>query len=267
MLAGLALSIVFWSRLAKHDGRLLPVYVGAVLGAFFGAKLCYFLAEGWMKIGSEGYWLDLATGKTLLGALLGGYAGVECAKKAVGYEQPTGDWFALHRWGVQPDIMSFAKGITSGYLPLSGIIISDEIREAIFSAPPKERWMHAYTYSGHPTCCAVAVKNIEILEREGLVENAKLMGQRLLAGLQSLSELPIVGDVRGSGLMCAVEFVADRETKAPAGIGGKVQQACLDRGLVTRVNGDILMFAPPLVINAAEVDKILGIVHEVVGSL
>ena len=95
MLAGLALSILFWARLAKRDGRLLPVYVGAVLGAFFGAKLCYFLAEGWLKIGRQGFWLDFATGKTILGALLGGYLGVEGAKRAVGYKQATGDMFAL----------------------------------------------------------------------------------------------------------------------------------------------------------------------------
>ena len=95
MLAGLALSIVFWSRLARRDGRLLPVYAGAVLGAFFGAKLGYFVAEGWMKIGSDGFWLDLATGKTILGAMLGGYLGVEGVKMAVGYQEATGDWFAL----------------------------------------------------------------------------------------------------------------------------------------------------------------------------
>ena len=95
MLAGLAVSVFVWSRLARRDGRLLPVYVGAVLGAFFGAKICYFAAEGWMRIGNDGFWLDLATGKTILGAMLGGYLGVEAAKKAVGYQQPTGDSFAL----------------------------------------------------------------------------------------------------------------------------------------------------------------------------
>ena len=176
----------------------------------------------------------------------------------------TGDWFALRRWGVQPDIMSFAKGITSGYLPLGGIQISDEIREAILSAPPEERWMHAYTYSGHATCCAVALKNLEILEREGLVENAARMGRRLLNGLQSMLEFPSVGEARGLGLMAAVEFVADRETKTPAGIGNKVRQACLERGLFTRIKGDILMLAPPLVINEAEVDQIIEIVREAI---
>ncbi|MCA9993097.1 MAG: aspartate aminotransferase family protein, partial [Anaerolineales bacterium] len=84
----------------------------------------------------------------------------------------TGDWFALNRWGVQPDILSFAKGITSGYLPLGGIQVSDTIRDVILSAPPAERWMHAYTYSGHPTCCAVALANLDILAQEALPAQA-----------------------------------------------------------------------------------------------
>jgi adenosylmethionine-8-amino-7-oxononanoate aminotransferase len=173
----------------------------------------------------------------------------------------TGDWFALNRWKVQPDIMSFAKGITSGYVPLGGIQISDEIRDVIMSAPAGERWMHAYTYSGHPTCCAVALKNLEILERERLAERAQQMGRRLLNGLQSLLEYPQVGEVRGLGLMCAIEF-ADRESKAPAGIGGKIHQAVLERGLFTRVVGDILVLAPPLIINETEVDQIVTIIRE-----
>jgi adenosylmethionine-8-amino-7-oxononanoate aminotransferase len=174
----------------------------------------------------------------------------------------TGEWFALGRWGVQPDMMSFAKGITSGYLPLGGIQISDEIRDVIMTAEYGQRWTHAYTYSGHPTCCAVGLKNLEILEREGLAERAKQRGRRLLAGLQSLREFPKVGDVRGLGLMCAVEFVADKESKAPANLGGKVRQACLERGLFTRTIGDILAFAPPLVISEDEVDQIITIVRE-----
>jgi len=175
----------------------------------------------------------------------------------------TGRWFGLHHWGVQPDIMSFAKGVTSGYLPLGGIQISDAIREVILSAPPNERWMHAFTYSGHPTCCAVALKNIEILQRLNLVENAARQGARLLAGLEALQELPLVGEVRGLGLMCGVELVADRETKAPAGIGEAVRRGCQERGLFTRMKGDILIIAPPLIITAAEVDEIIQIVREV----
>jgi putrescine aminotransferase len=175
----------------------------------------------------------------------------------------TGDWFALNRWGVEPDIMSFAKGITSGYQPLGGIQISDKIREVIMNAPANERWMHAYTYSGHPTCCAVANKNLEILQRLDVAGNARVQGQRLLEGLQALeAEFDVIGDTRGMGLMAAIEF-ADRETKQPAQIGEKVRKACLDRGLFTRVIGtDILAFAPPLIITAEEIDLILQIVGE-----
>jgi adenosylmethionine-8-amino-7-oxononanoate aminotransferase len=177
----------------------------------------------------------------------------------------TGKWFALPHWGVEPDVMSFAKGITSGYLPLGGIQISDEVREVIMSAEPGQRWMHAYTYSGHPTCCAVALKNLEIMERENLAARAEQMGRRLLNGLAGLAEeFEQIGHVRGLGLMAAIEFVADRESKAPANLGGKIQQACKERGLFTRVVGDILVFAPPLIISEAEVDQLVGIVGEAI---
>jgi adenosylmethionine-8-amino-7-oxononanoate aminotransferase len=173
----------------------------------------------------------------------------------------TGEWFGLNRWGIQPDIMSFAKGITSGYLPLGGIQISDRIRAAIESAPLNERWMHAYTYSGHPTCCAVALANLAILEKEKLVQNAAQMGKRLLDGLKALQEeFEVIGDVRGLGLMAAIEFTSDRATKAPANLGEKVRRAAVERGLFTRAMGDNFMFSPPLSITAAEVDKILEIV-------
>jgi putrescine aminotransferase len=123
--------------------------------------------------------------------------------------------------------------------------------------------LHAYTYSGHPTCCAVALKNLEILERDNLVDNAAQMGQRLMAGLHRLQgEFECIGNVRGLGLMCAIEFVADRETKEPAGIGGKVQQACVERGLFTRIVGDSLLFAPPLVVSADEIDLLVQIAGE-----
>jgi adenosylmethionine-8-amino-7-oxononanoate aminotransferase len=180
----------------------------------------------------------------------------------------TGDWFGLNRWGVQPDIMSFAKGITSGYLPLGGIQVSDKIREVIMNAPANERWMHAYTYSGHPTCCAVANKNLDLLLRLDLAANAKTQGQRLLAGLQALeAEFEIVGDVRGLGLMAAIEF-ADPQTKQPAQIGEKVRQACMQRGLYTRLIGsDILAFAPPLIMSAEEVDLMLQIVGEALAEV
>ncbi len=180
----------------------------------------------------------------------------------------TGEWFGLNRWGVQPDIMSFAKGITSGHLPLGGIQIHDKIRDVIMNAPANERWMHAYTYSGHPTCCAVALANIAILENEGLVGNAGAMGTRLLEGLKALqAEFEVIGDVRGIGLMAAIEFTSDRATKAPANLGEKVRAASLERGLWTRVLGDVYMFSPPLNINAEQIDTVLNIVGESIAEV
>jgi adenosylmethionine-8-amino-7-oxononanoate aminotransferase len=176
----------------------------------------------------------------------------------------TGEWFGLNRYGVQPDIMAFAKGVTSGYVPLGGIQISDDVRETIMTADLENRWMHAYTYSGHPTCCAVAVKNIEILERENAPARAAARGEQLLTGLKALADHPKVGDVRGLGLMAALEFVADKETKKPANMGAKVQAACIERGLLVRAIGDTLAFSPPLIISQDEVNQMLDIVRDAI---
>ncbi len=188
----------------------------------------------------------------------------------------TGRWFALHHWGVKPDLVSFAKGVTSAYLPLGGVMMSREIHETILEAPAAERFMHAATYSAHPTCCAVALRNLDILERENLIERAVAMGQRLLHGLQSLRELPVVGDVRGLGLMCGVELVEDKATKAPAlGLGARVLSEAKKRGLVTRIRvgqggdypiGDTILLAPPLVVTEEQVDRIVAILHESIAA-
>jgi adenosylmethionine-8-amino-7-oxononanoate aminotransferase len=173
----------------------------------------------------------------------------------------TGHWFALTRWGVEPDILAFAKGITSGYVPLGGIMVSREIQEAILTAPYADRWMHAYTYSGHPTCCAVGLKNLEILEKEDLVRRAGEMGARLLNGLATLTDFRAVGEVRGLGLMAAVELVADRETKAafPAEqkVLARIKAELEARGVFTRNVRDVLCFSPALVITEAQVDRLV----------
>jgi len=178
----------------------------------------------------------------------------------------TGRWFALEHYGIEPDIVQFAKGITSGYVPLGGIGVSDRIKEAIDSVSVDRRWMHAYTYSGHPTCCAVALANIGIIEREGLVQRAEVLGARLLSGLQSLLEIECVGDVRGKGLMAAVELVADQATKEPfpaeAGVGQKVFNELVKRGVYTRFLGDQILFAPPLVTTEEQIDRIVQALRE-----
>jgi len=180
----------------------------------------------------------------------------------------TGTWFGLEHWGVEPDIMQFAKGITSGYVPLGGIGVSDKIKAAIDTTPPDQRWMHAYTYSGHPTCCAVALANLKIIEEEGLVQRAAEMGNRLLEGLHTLDDMLGVGEVRGLGMMAAVELVADKATKqefpSAAKVGAQVQREMNQRGLYTRARGDVICLAPPLVTTAAQIDRIVEIVREAI---
>ncbi len=183
----------------------------------------------------------------------------------------TGRWFGLEHYGIEPDIMQFAKGITSGYVPLGGIGISDTIREVINGVPPGKRWMHAFTYSGHPTCCAVALRNLDILESEHLVERAAVAGARLLEKLRGLQSLDGVGNVRGLGLMAAVEVVADKATKqlfpAAAGLTQKLTDALLDRGLYTRVALDCICLAPPLMTSDAIIDRIVDTVRETIPAV
>jgi adenosylmethionine-8-amino-7-oxononanoate aminotransferase len=183
----------------------------------------------------------------------------------------TGRWFAMGHWGVDPDIVSFAKGVTSGYLPLGGIILSKRVHDAILAAPMDRRYMHAATYSGHPVCCAVGLRNVQIIEDEGLVERSATMGKRLFGALEELYNLPEVGEVRGLGLMCGIELVADKSTKAPAlGLGVKVSREAMARGLLVRarpgsadpVMGDTLCLSPPLSTPVEILDRIPQILRE-----
>jgi adenosylmethionine-8-amino-7-oxononanoate aminotransferase len=183
----------------------------------------------------------------------------------------TGTWFGLEHWGVEPDIMQFAKGITSGYIPLGGIGVSDTIKRAINTTPPDKRWMHAFTYSGHPTCCAVALVNIRIIDEEGLVERAAEMGNRLLEKLHTLEESEHVGNVRGLGLMAGVELVKDKTTKQPFPasdkVGPRLHQEMAQRGLYTRVSGDTICLAPPLITTADQIDRIADIVRDSISTV
>ncbi|HEU5319356.1 MAG TPA: aminotransferase class III-fold pyridoxal phosphate-dependent enzyme, partial [Methylomirabilota bacterium] len=194
----------------------------------------------------------------------------------------TGRWFALSHWNVLPDIVSFAKGVSSGYLPLGGMMVSREIKDVMESVAPEDRWMHAYTYSAHPTCCAVGVKNLEIMTRERLWENAARMGDRLYAGLRSaFGDHPHAGDIRGGkGLLAAVELVEDRASQAnfapDAKVGPRVQAEMMKRGVVTRVRpvvgphpapGDSVFFAPPLVVTEAQVDRLVSAARDAVKAV
>jgi putrescine---pyruvate transaminase len=172
----------------------------------------------------------------------------------------TGRWFAMQHWGVDPDMLIFAKGVTSGYVPLSGVMITRGIHETLKGL--KGILPHGFTYSGHPVACAVALENLRLIEEEGLVARAAESGRRLLSRLQDLRAHEIVGDVRGLGLVAAVEFVRDRATKAPfdpsAGVARRVWLAALEQGVIFRpLPGDVLAMCPPLVISDEQIDTVV----------
>ena len=176
----------------------------------------------------------------------------------------TGKMFALEHWDVQPDIVQFAKAITSGYFPFGGIGVSDAIADAMDAS--SEPFMHAYTYSAHPIGSAIACAMIELIEREDFPGQAVSKGQRLMDNLTSaLGEHPHVGEIRGLGLLCGVEYVKDRDTKEafdPADkIGDKILSAAIARGLFSRVRGDVFCIAPPIVIEDSEIDRLAAILR------
>jgi adenosylmethionine-8-amino-7-oxononanoate aminotransferase len=178
----------------------------------------------------------------------------------------TGEWFGISRYGIEPDMVTFAKGLTSGYFPLGGVGMKDAIAAAIDSAADAQKWMQAFTYSGHPVGCAVALANLDIIEREGLAARARELGGLLLRSLATLSAHRHVGDVRGLGLMAAVELVADKASKAefPAAerAGPRVHEATQERGMFTRLRGDVYNLAPPLVTSEAQIERIVQILGE-----
>ena len=183
----------------------------------------------------------------------------------------TGKWFGLEHYGVEPDIMQFAKGIRSGYVPLGGIGVSDRVKEVINSVAPGKRWMHAYTYSGHPTCCAVALKNIEILETERLVDRAARAGAHLAEKLRTLESLDSIGHVRAQGLIAAVEVVADKATKQyfppELGLSQRLMDALLENGLCTRAVMDCICLSPPLMIEDELIDRMVEIIRTTIPNV
>jgi adenosylmethionine-8-amino-7-oxononanoate aminotransferase len=183
----------------------------------------------------------------------------------------TGRWFGLERYGVEPDILAFAKGITSGYIPLGGIGLSNRVQQVLEKAPADKRWMHAFTYSAHPVSCAVGLETIAVYERENLVAAAAEKGKKLLQGVRQLASLDKVGDVRGMGMLAGLELVEDKATKKafdPARkMGEKLHKECCSRGLFSRIRGDIYLLAPPFVTKDSDIDRIVNILGDSVRAL
>ena len=172
----------------------------------------------------------------------------------------TGKMFALEHWGVVPDIMTVAKGISSSYLPLAATVVSEDIAN-VFAG--KDNYLrHVFTSSGHPVSAAAALKNIEIIEEDNLVKNAAKVGKYFKESLLDLkSKQTLIGDVRGLGLLLSVELVSDSVTKKgfpkEFKIGDRLNGKFRENGLILRVGGEILNLGPPLCITELEVDEII----------
>jgi adenosylmethionine-8-amino-7-oxononanoate aminotransferase len=181
----------------------------------------------------------------------------------------TGKWFACEHWNVVPDIITLGKGFTGGYIPLGAAVTTPKIADE-FRKGPGHELRSGSTYGGHTVACAATLANINIIEREKLVEHAAEIGLYLKNELEKLYQYPIVGDVRGIGLLLAVELMADRATKkkldAKLGVGSWIRDWFYEHGVILRNNGDILVLAPALIVSREEVDLILRLFNEAIAA-
>ena len=178
-----------------------------------------------------------------------------------------GHWFASEDvFGFQPDIITTAKGLTSGYLPLGAVLFSEEIHRTIASPDPSRVFAHGFTYSGHPVCCVAALENIRIMEEEDVLGRVRANGPYLRRRLDELRELPTVGDVRGLQFMMCVESVEDKATKRPfpdeVNIGKRIADACQERGLIVRPILNLNVMSPPLIMDREQIDFCVDTLRE-----
>jgi L-2,4-diaminobutyrate transaminase len=222
-----------------------------------------FIAEPVMGTGGlipppEGYWEEVQ-------AVLARHDVLLIADEVVTGFGRLGTWFGCERYGMRPDLITVAKGLTSAYLPLSGVLVSDRVWQGLEEGGRQLGVLgHGWTYSAHPTCAAAALANLEIIERENLLANVRGVGPYLLAAMQdAVAGHPLVGEVRGAGLLLAIELVADKAARRffdpPGKVGAAVAAAMLERGVIARAmpHGDIVGFAPPLTLTRDEADRIV----------
>ena len=200
-----------------------------------------------------------------MGALMRDYEIKYIADEVVTSFGRLGHFFASEDvFGMVPDVITTAKGLTSGYQPLSATIISDDIHEVI--SGEGAMFLHGMTYSGHPAASAAGLANIALMENEGIPQRVQTTGKQFENNLRGLADLELVGEVRGSHFMMGIELVKDKEKKTPFEpedqIGLKIARACQDRGLIARPLGNILILSPTLIMNEQQIDKIEAILRE-----
>ncbi|MCA1939435.1 MAG: aspartate aminotransferase family protein [Caenispirillum bisanense] len=246
----------FAKRCAADLDALIQREGPETVAAFIGEPV---LGTGGIVPPPEGYWDEIQKVLRKHDVLL-------IADEVVTAFGRTGQYFGSDTYGITPDLMTIAKGVSSGYLPLSGVIVSEKVWQVLEDGSDQMGPIgHGWTYSAHPVCAAAANANLDIVDGEDLTGNARDTGAYLQQRLhETFDGHPLVGEVRGVGLMAALEFVADREKKQrfdPAQkVGPRVSAACLANGMMARAmpHGDILGFAPPLVITRDEVDTVVA---------
>ncbi len=177
----------------------------------------------------------------------------------------TGKWFGSDYFNLDPDFVIVAKGLSSGYLPIAGVIVSDTIASVLIEQGGE--FVHGFTYSGHPVCCAVATENIRILRREKIIETVdQTIGPYFQHRLRQLQDHPLVGEIRGVGLIAGIELVKDKTSKKRYAESMKVGIQCREisirRGLVMRAVGDTMVLSPPLIISHSEIDDMVKIISD-----
>lgn len=174
-----------------------------------------------------------------------------------------GHWFGGHRYGAVADIMTVAKGLTSAYIPMGAAVASNRVHEAFVDPEGSIELMHGYTYSGHPAASTAGLKVIEIIEREGLVDHSRHTGRYLQEQVRTLASLPAVAEVRGEGMLAAVEVAAE----SPEPLVAEAQRRIQSAGVLVRAQADHLGIYPPFTFTAADVDRVVEIVGTVLGEL
>lgn len=241
----------FARRLAEELDAVIEAEGPDTVGAFIGEPL---MGAGGVIPPPEGYWQAVQPVLRHHDVLL-------IADEVVCGFGRLGTPFGSHRYGIEPDLMTVAKGITSGYFPVSAAVVSQRLWEVLASASPaRGPFGHGHTTSLHPVGAVAALANIDIIERENLVDRAARLGSSFRRRLrEAVADHPLVGEVRGDGLIAAVELVADRETRAPFPaedkVGLRLHKLLLEEGLICRALGDALAFSPPLVIEEAELEE------------
>jgi adenosylmethionine-8-amino-7-oxononanoate aminotransferase len=222
---------------------------------------------GGALVAPDGYWQGVREICDRYGILL-------CADEVITGFGRTGEWFGSTRYDIQPDLMTSAKGLSSAYASIGALIASDRVMEPFLDG--SATYTHGITFGGHPVQCAVALKNIEIMKRERVVENVHDNADAFRVTLEQLLDLPIVGDVRGTGFFYAIELVKDKETRATFDdaeceslLRGFLSPALFERGLICRADdrGDpVVQISPPLIATQKEFDEIAGTLGEVLAE-